>query len=146
MGSNAKYALAKVYWFVFRPKTYGVKCVVRCGDEIIMVKNSYGEWNNWMFPGGEINKGEAPDVAARREVMEEIGIMGINFEKIGEYVSAKEYKRDTVSVFTCEAENKELRIDPKEIAEAEWFDIGNLPEISEYSKDILTMLRASHKK
>lgn len=129
----------KLYWFILRPKTYGVKCVVRYEDEVLMVKNSYGGWNRWMFPGGGVNNGETPESAAKREVVEEVGIDGMNFQKIGEYTSAKEYKQDTVSVFVCETKNKELRLDPNEIAEARWFNINNLPEISEYSKNILSM-------
>ncbi len=138
---RVKYFLAKVYWFVFRPKTYGVKCVIKYGDEILMIKNSYGPWNNWMLPGGGIGKGETTEDAVKREIKEEVSITGINFRKIGEYNSQKEYKRDTVTVFVCETKNREFKIDSKEISEARWFNVYNLPEVSEYSKNIFLMLK-----
>ncbi len=105
-----------------------------------MIKNSYGGWKKWMFPGGGIDQEETPEQAVKREILEEVGVKGINFQKIGEYFSNKEYKRDTVNVFICEATNKEFKIDPKEILEAKWFKLNDLPEISEYSKLIVSML------
>jgi len=122
-----------------------VKRVIECGDEILMIKNSYGGWGKWMFPGGGVGKNEAPESVAEREIMEEVGVKGNNFQKIGEYISSKEYKRDTVSVFKCSANTRVIKIDPGEISEAKWFKLNNLPEVSNYSKDILNMLKSSKK-
>lgn len=136
--------LTKIYWFIFRPKTYGVKCVVKCGNEVLMIKNSYGSWKSWMFPGGGIDKDESAEEAVKREVMEEVGIEIIDFQKIGEYTSAKEYKRDTVTVFMAKVNSKEFKIDHSEISQASWFDLNNLPiDISDYFKNILNMINTS---
>ena len=130
---------AKAYWFIFRPKTFGVKVVVHNNGEILMIKNSYGRWNKWMFPGGGINKNEDSEEAAKREVLEEVGVRLTDVRKIGGYTSDREYKKDTVSVFLGESSDKDFKIDKKEIAEAQWFSVSNLPEISDYSKNILLM-------
>lgn len=132
--------VAKIYWFIFQPKTFGVKVVIRNGGEVLMIKNSYGGWNKWMFPGGGVNKGENFEEAAKREIKEEVGVDLIDVRKVGEYTSNKEYKKDTVFVFLSEVSSKNFKLDNKEIAEAQWFGLDNLPEISDYSRNILSML------
>lgn len=62
-----------------------------------------------------------------------------NLIRIGEYTSAKEHKRDTVIVFVGQSINRNIKIDPNEISEAQWFKINNLSEISDYSKNIIAM-------
>ncbi|TSC89548.1 MAG: NUDIX hydrolase [Parcubacteria group bacterium Gr01-1014_3] len=139
MVSKIKHFLGLIYWFIFRPKTFGVKCVVENDGEVLMIKNSYGGYKQWMFPGGGINNNETPDQAIKRELLEEVGIAVENLRKIGEYTSNQEFKKDTVIVFTGITQNKELNIDTREILEAKWFSIDHLPEISEYSKLIISM-------
>lgn len=43
--------ILKIYWFIFRPKTYGVKVILRCGGKFLLIRNSYGK-KHWTFPGG----------------------------------------------------------------------------------------------
>ena len=105
-----------------------------------MIKNTYGGFKQWMFPGGGINKNERPEEAVKREVMEEVGIEVEGLRKIGEYTSNHEFKRDTVTVFRGMSRKKELVIDSSEISEAEWFKLNDLPEVSEYSKLMISML------
>lgn len=128
------------HWFIFRLKTFGVKCVIKFENEILMVKHTYGEKDNWMFPGGRIRRKETAEQAVKREIFEEIGIQINNLKKVGEYSSAKEFKKDTIIVFQAKSDTKDIQIDNKEIKEARWFKLDDLPKISEYSKKILTML------
>ena len=39
----------------------------------------------WSFPGGKIESGESPEVAAKRELEEETGLDGSNWESFGDY-------------------------------------------------------------
>jgi mutator protein MutT len=130
----------KLCWFIFRPRTYGVKCVVNSGSEILLIKNNYG-MASWTFPGGKIKRGEIAEDAVKREVMEETGILVKNVRQIGQFESTREYKRDNITVFAGEAVNKELNIDHGEILEAKWFFLDNLPEMSEIARKILDMRR-----
>ncbi len=133
------YPFAKLYWFIFRPETFGVRGVVECDGKIIMIRNTYGNSKIWMFPGGGIKKGESPEKAFAREIKEETGLDIKDIKKIGTYASTIEYKRDNVEVFAGKSEESNLKIEPLEILEAEWFEPNNLPEISPNSKKILSM-------
>ena len=65
---------ARVYWFVARPRMRGVKCVITRGDEVLLIRHTYGDRGAWELPGGSIKRGEAPLAAARRETFEEVGL------------------------------------------------------------------------
>lgn len=119
--------LFRLYWFIIRPRTNGVKALVLNEDKILMVRLTYYP-NTWTFPGGGVNKKENPESAVRRECEEEVGI------KLGNPIFIKtlnfrhEYKRDIVYVYKEEISNTNLKIDKKEIAEAHWFNLKNLPQ------------------
>lgn len=134
--------LLRTYWFIFRPRTRGVKCVIERNGNILMIRNSYGR-NLWTFPGGGIEKRETAEQAAKREVFEEVGIKVKEIRKIGEFVSTIEYKRDTVTVFAGKSDTDRFKIDPMEILEAKWFSPDHLPEISEYAKEVTHMWEKS---
>jgi 8-oxo-dGTP pyrophosphatase MutT (NUDIX family) len=58
---------------VSRGITLGTRAVVRDADgRILVVRQSYT--NGWIFPGGGVDRGEAPVTAVKREVMEETGV------------------------------------------------------------------------
>ncbi len=128
----------KFYWFVFRPKTYGVKCIIENDGKFLMIRNTYGD-HPWTFSGGGIKKNESAESAAKREVKEEVGIDIKNLEKIGECISTAEYKMDTISIFLARVENNSFIIDNKEISEAQWFPKENFPQISEISKKAISI-------
>jgi 8-oxo-dGTP pyrophosphatase MutT (NUDIX family) len=63
-----------------------------------------------------------------RELAEETGIQISEAEKIGEYFSATEYKRDTVHVFAATVGHRITpTIDGVEIQQAAWFPLSELP-------------------
>ena len=120
------YLILKTYWFIFRPKTFGVKVFLRCNNEILLVKNPYGT-KKWNLPGGAIRRKETPEAAAKREVEEELGIKINKLKKLGSFLTTREYKRDTVDVFESWLnQTPEINKD-FEIKEAKWFEINNLP-------------------
>ena len=126
--------LRRVYWFVFRPRTTGVKCVVMRDGSWLMIRNTYGR-AHWTFPGGGVDRGEAPEAAAVREVAEEVGITLDAVHPIGDYYSDREYKRDTVYCFTATVGSSDVVIDPAEIAESRWVDPAALPDFRAPSVD-----------
>ena len=120
------YPFFKFYWLVFRPKTRGVICLILSGDELLLIRQTYGR-SAWTLSGGGFKKNETKDEAIKREVKEELGLV-ITPEYIGEFTHNPEHKIDTVSCFVARVEKVDPEIDHLEIKEAKWWNINNLPE------------------
>ncbi len=96
----------------------------------------------WTFPGGGISKRELVEIAARREVKEEVGLDLFSLVKIGEILTTKEYKRDRVHCFYALVNNNMAIIDNNEVKTYEWFGINNLPDnISSISKEMISIYK-----
>ena len=117
----------KLYWFIFRPRTYGVKCLIEYDGKFLFIRNSYGK-HGWTFSGGGVHRNETPEEATKREVREELGIDIQNIKKLGEYESTREYKRDIVYCYHAEVPNSDFTINESEISKAEWFSQKDIPE------------------
>ena len=59
----------KVYCFMFRPKSLGVKVVVENNNKLLMVRIGYAH-KRFTFPGGGVNKNESFEEAGKRELEE----------------------------------------------------------------------------
>ncbi len=130
---KALYPLALFYWFIFSPKTTGVKCIVCSEDEVLLIKNTYGP-TKWTLPGGGVHKGESPESTAKREVLEEVGIEVKDIRYLGNFLYTREYKKDTVHCFVARVDSRDTTIQESEVAEAKWFPKQSLPELSEITK------------
>jgi 8-oxo-dGTP pyrophosphatase MutT (NUDIX family) len=65
------HAIRIVWWRVRRPVVVGCRVLaVNPQGEVLLVRHSYGS-SQWMLPGGGVARGEAPIVAAVRELAEE---------------------------------------------------------------------------
>jgi 8-oxo-dGTP pyrophosphatase MutT (NUDIX family) len=120
------HSFLKIYWFIFRPKTKGVICLILSGDELLLIRHTYGH-SAWTLSGGGLKKNESKEEAVKREVKEELGL-DITPEYIGEFTHHPDYKIDTVSCFVARIEKIEPKIDHLEIKDAKWWHIDNLPE------------------
>lgn len=136
------YKIAKVYWFLFRPKTFGTKCIVQCGDELLLVHNSYGP-KGWTFPGGGIKPGENPAAAAIREVKEEVGIVLSTVQSAGSFLHTDEYKCDMVYCFLAEIDKRAYVIDNTEVVEGRWFSQSSLPVLNLTGQETLRVYKQS---
>lgn len=118
--------LRKTYWFIFRPKTKGVKCLIENSERFLLTRLGYAH-KKWTVPGGGVKKNETWEAAIRREVFEEVGITLGEIREIGEYNNVVEYKRDTVHVFHAIVPSAEFKIDGMEVVEAQWFSRTDFP-------------------
>jgi ADP-ribose pyrophosphatase YjhB (NUDIX family) len=120
------YRMLRVYWFVFRPKVRGARCLIESNGRILLIRQTYGDML-WTLPGGLIKSGETPEDAIRREVLEEVGLELSQLRSLGVFTDTHEYARDTVNCFWAEAAAAELKIDSDEVYEADWFKVDDLP-------------------
>lgn len=93
------FRLLRVYWFVFRPRSHGAGVAVWASGRLLCVRNSYRR--DLGLPGGRIQRHEAAQAAAARELREEVGIEVdpgvLNF--VERIESRYEYRRDRWELF-----------------------------------------------
>ncbi|OFZ10214.1 MAG: hypothetical protein A3D92_22165 [Bacteroidetes bacterium RIFCSPHIGHO2_02_FULL_44_7] len=127
------------YRFIFRPKTTGVKCLVEHNGKFLMIRIAYGH-KHWTFPGGGVDRGELPEIAAKREVREEVGIEVEKVTPIGEYFNTRHYSKDTVYCFYSKVASDYFSIDNNEVAEARWFSLSEIPAMQSFAvREVLNL-------
>jgi 8-oxo-dGTP pyrophosphatase MutT (NUDIX family) len=115
------YQFARVYWFFVRPTKRGVKCVISRGDEVLLVRHTYGNRRQWDLPGGSIKRGETPLETARREMQEELGLTISDWQSLGDLFAKYEHRKDTMYCFHAAVDGAAPVADRVEIAELRWF-------------------------
>lgn len=118
--------------------TVGAICIIEREDgRLLLVRHSYR--NNWGFPGGLLNRGEAPADGAVREVMEECAIA---VHVVGEpaVVVAPEPRRVDI-VYRCRTDEPDrAQAVPPEVTAVEWFPRDGLPELQHEAAGALVAL------
>jgi ADP-ribose pyrophosphatase YjhB (NUDIX family) len=132
------YPWLRLYWFLVRPKTFGVQCVIQHEGTILLVRNTYGR-RHWTFPGGSIARGETAEDAIRREVREEVGLHLPHLRPLGAFDATVDHKRDHVTVFAGVSPDRRVTTDRAEILEARWFQPQELPPLAPTTAHILSM-------
>lgn len=113
-----------------------IKAVNKTGESIIFAtQRGYGEFKGgWEFPGGKIEKGETPQEALKREIMEELDTE----IEVGEYIDTIEYDYPafhlSMDCFWCEVLNGDLVL--KEHEAAKWLTKEKLNEVEWLPADI----------
>ena len=101
-----------------RVRTHGVKVLLfNPAGELLLIRNSYGDPEAFVLPGGGKALREQPLDAALRELREEVGINDAALRHLGDYQSTAEGKRDRISLFSGTSA-KAPQSDSMEIAEA----------------------------
>ena len=118
-------------------KTINVVAAIILDEEkrILATQRGYGEYEGWWeFPGGKIEPGEGPEVALRREIMEELGveILVENMLCTVEY----DYPKFHLSMlcYMCRISNGE--IDLREHKSAQWLTKETLDDVEWLPADV----------
>jgi NAD+ diphosphatase len=105
-----------------------VVCVLTRGDDVLLVRHTYGRRWQWDLPGGGKHRREDPHTAVEREVREELAVEPGGFVLVGELFERIGGKHDQLWCFTAEIGDREPSPSPVEIAEARWFNRDALPD------------------
>jgi ADP-ribose pyrophosphatase YjhB (NUDIX family) len=126
LGYRIAYAGLVAASLLVRPRTRGVKCLITDGPRALLVRPSYGA-RDWDLPGGFCRRSEAFLDAARREVREEVGIVGGRWVELGELTRRHHGRRETLGLVAVEVRAPALVVDPVELLDARWFELAALP-------------------
>ncbi|MDQ6803531.1 MAG: NUDIX domain-containing protein [Actinomycetota bacterium] len=121
-----------------------MKCAITRGDEVLLVRHTYGDRRAWDMPGGAIKRREGPLDAARRETREELGLEIADWTALGDFFSRYERRDDTMFCFHAVVDGANPVADRVEIAEVRWFPTKALPEhTGRFVRRILSMSEAA---
>ena len=113
-----------------------IKAVNKDGEPIIFAtQRGYGALKDgWEFPGGQIEVGETPQEALKREIMEELDTE----IEVGELIDTIEYDYPefhlSMNCFWCEVINGDLVL--KEHEAAKWLTMAQLNDVEWLPADI----------
>lgn len=139
LGYRTAYVGLRAYWFLARPETRGVKCVLTNRGRVLLVRHSYGP-RVWDLPGGSVKSDEPPEDAARREMQEELGVDVSSWHPIGHLEAEVDHRNDRIDCFVAELDPPDVQIDGAELTAARWFDRGELEQVGVHTARILAML------
>lgn len=108
------------------PKICPVMMVlIQRGDEILLARGVNFPAGFYSALAGFVDAGETLEHCIRREVYEEVGLQVDNIQYFGS--QSWPFPNSLMIAFTCDWKSGEIRIDPSEILDAQWFKKDNLP-------------------
>ena len=116
---------------------YSVGCAVIRGDEILLVRHTYGgAAGKLLIPGGYLNEGELPEEAAAREVFEETKVRA----SVESMIGIRCHRKTWYMLFGMKYEGGNPESDHNENSEAGFFkmdDALQMPDCTEMTKIVI---------
>lgn len=108
------------------PKICPVMMVlVQKGDEVLLARGVNFPAGFYSALAGFVDAGETLEQCVKREVSEEVGL---EIDNIKYFASQSwPFPNSLMIAFTCDWKSGEIKIDPSEIIDAQWFKKENLP-------------------
>ena len=112
---------------------YAGGCIFNENGEVLIQKRA--DCNKWGFPGGAIELGETPEMAAKREVKEETGLdievnKLIGIYKDSDVVCTNGDKVHSICIgYEMSVTGGELICDENETLELKYFSLDDVPEL-----------------
>lgn len=107
--------------------------------EILLIKQ-FARKDRWAIPKGHLGMGETFEQCAIREVYEEAGVMVVLDVKLQNCFTANKYEEKTVHTwlaFPIGNHEPNHNNPNSEVADARWFKIGELPDITRYQREVV---------
>jgi NAD+ diphosphatase len=102
-----------------------IMVLVQRGDEILLARGPNFPQPFYSALAGFVDPGETLEQCIEREVLEEVGLQ---VSEIRYFASQPwPFPHSLMIAFTCRWQSGEIKMDPAEIADAQWFKMGNLP-------------------
>lgn len=101
--------------------------LVRRGDEALLARNAQFPGSFYSTLAGFSEIGETLEETLVREVKEEVGVTVTNARYFGS--QPWPFPHSLMIGFNADWDHGDIEVDGKEIADAQWFDIENLPKI-----------------
>jgi 8-oxo-dGTP diphosphatase len=114
---------------IIRPSV-GVSIFIIRGQTVLLGKRkgAHGA-GTWGCPGGHLEFGESFEDCAKRETLEETGLVVTNCKQIGvtNDIFVKDNKHYVTVILGCSVVGEPQLLEPDRCEKWEWFDIGHLP-------------------
>jgi 8-oxo-dGTP pyrophosphatase MutT (NUDIX family) len=95
------------------------------------------DYGHWLLPAGKLERGEDLEEALRREMGEELGLSIRIVRKLIEHVDP--YTGDRLTNFLCVPKESKIEVS-SELAEARWFDLNEVKNLSDIHPDLKQFL------
>ncbi len=113
-----------------RGYSIGVGGVVVSGDKVLLVRSALDATSDeWMIPGGFVERDETIETAVCREVQEETGVRAEVDGLIAVRSRVSKRENSAYFVFLMRASGEETHPDGVEVAEARYFTLAELSEL-----------------
>ena len=114
------------------------RCILRQADRYLLVVHNSASWwlrprdaaKRWGLPGGRLERNEAPEDAARRELAEELNIHLAAVTPIDAYP----YKGSMHMVYGAHFDGEITDFDDTEIVELAWFGVEQIRTLAGHGK------------
>jgi 8-oxo-dGTP pyrophosphatase MutT (NUDIX family) len=126
--TKLKLMVLRPYLRLSRGMTLGSRtAVIDAEGRFLLVKQTYAP--GWIFPGGGVERGEACETAALRELEEEAGVLAKEqLQFVGMFNNHREMRGDHLAFFVLRVYEQKAFQPNNEIADVGFFDVRDLPE------------------
>lgn len=149
LAGRVTYYAAALGLFVYFRIGSRTRVLVVCGDELLLVRPWMGT-GRWILPGGGLHRHEDPELGARREVLEETGIiLPPKLDNLGDFI-AQGWERYSYTLFMANLESRpDVQLRQLEILDAQWFTRdellkGTVPLDAAASRHVADYVRSLH--
>lgn len=120
------YGLMMTARALFAPTVMGVAgAVFDAGGRVLLIRQSYTR--GWLFPGGGVDRHEAPTAALMRELHEEVGLQGGTAEFFGLYTRKAGWATNVIALYRVTGGSIDFK--PSwEVRQAAFFDPLSPPD------------------